>query len=143
VIRTPIEIDAAELRREALKHAARPLTGAHAAAEGAMDREDSAHAADDRVAEDQEQAGRGPGILEGVADAPKSFRDAYQPPAEYPQSVHVNPGDFRRGPVTGGHEALSPGWQPPSPGPAPHAPTPWAYLGQPPGNHPSTSGDCA
>jgi hypothetical protein len=126
VIRTPFEIDTDELRRAALKHVGPPLTGAHAAAEGSMVDSD-----DDPVTESQEEAGRGPGIREGVADLPKAFRDAYAPPADYPRSVAVHPEDFRRGPVRAGHEALSPGYEPPLsfPAPPPQPPAPWAYLG--------------
>jgi hypothetical protein len=107
VIRSHLERDADELRHWALKNAGPPLTAAHAAAEGAMDD------GDDPVTEAQEEAGRGPGIREGVAEVPKAFRGAYEPPADYPQPIRVSPEAFRRGPVMAGHDALSPGYEPP------------------------------
>jgi hypothetical protein len=123
VIRSPLEQDADELRREALKRAGPPLTPQHAACEGALDGEDRARsvrtADDDPVVEAQEEAGRGPGIREGVAELPKAFRDAYGPPADYPQPASVHPEVFRRGPITAGHDALSPGYGPPLSFPAP------------------------
>jgi hypothetical protein len=140
-VRTPFEIDADELRRDLLKHAGQPLTPAHAAAEGAVDEHGSS--ADDAVTEIQEEASRGPGIREGVAESSKAFRDAYSVPAEYPQPVQVSPEAFREGPVSAGHQADSPGWQPPSQGPPPRPTAPWAYLGQPSAHSPDMSGDCA
>jgi hypothetical protein len=96
----------------------------------------------DSAVEAQEEAGRGPGIREGVAELPKAFRDAYGVPAKYLQPVQVSPEAFRDGPVRAGHQADSPGGQPPSPGPPPRPSAPWAYLGQPV-RAPNTSGDCA
>jgi hypothetical protein len=52
------------------------------------------------------------------ADLTKAYRDAVCPPADYPQPARMSPEDFRRGPITEGHDALSAGYQPPSP-PAP------------------------
>jgi hypothetical protein len=129
VIRSPFEQDADELRREALKRAGQPLTPQHAACEAVVDSQDGSTgrlrrvrtADDDPAVEAQEEAGRGPGIREGAVEVPKAFRDAHQPPADYPHPVAVRPEDFRRGPITAGHDALSPGYGPPLSFPAPPA----------------------
>jgi hypothetical protein len=61
----------------------------------------------------QEEAGLGPGIREGVPAGSELRSGAYATPAEYPQPIRVSPEAFRRGPVTQGRAALSPGHEPP------------------------------
>ena len=93
------------------------------------------HDTDDWVTEAQEEAGLGPGIREGAAEIPKAFRDAYEPPADYPRPVMVHPEDFRNGPIRAGHDAVSPGYEPPLQFPAPPEPGPpglaWSTLQSP------------
>jgi hypothetical protein len=57
------------------------------------------------------QRGAGGGVAE--PDVTKAYRDAVCPPADIQQPERVNPEDFRRGPVLPGHDALSPGYEPP------------------------------
>jgi hypothetical protein len=73
-----------------------------------------------------------------VPAATKAFRDAYEPPAEYPQPIVVHPEDFRKGPLRAGHDAVSPGYEPPLSFRAPPEPRPgpggWSLAGtRPPG----------
>jgi hypothetical protein len=115
-VRTRGEYERDEIRKAASRRGKDGITPQHSAAAAGLEDGDR----DDEAAD-------GP-------DTAKAFRDAYEPPAEYPRPVAVHPEDFRKGPVREGHDAVSPGYEPPLSFPAPPQLRP-AYL--------TDHGDCA
>jgi hypothetical protein len=113
VILSRYEIAAAELRKAAQARARAGVTPAHASAAASLA---ACEGDGDGQAEDAE---RRRDRVQHLADpypddsAAKAYRDAYEVPADYPQPVRVSPEDFRRGPVRPGHDAPSPGYDPP------------------------------
>lgn len=100
------ELVAKQLREEAEERARRAVTPQHAACEAAVagDCDELARERARRVQHEADPVGE-----VATPDMDKAFRDAYLPPADYPQPVRVGPGDFRRGPITAGQDALGPG----------------------------------
>lgn len=102
--------------RQALKHA-QSLTPAHAAAEGAVD--EGAETAEQLRRRVQHEADPYTEPAEAPGAAALKTSGAYEVPSEYPQLRQLSPEVFRQGPITAGHDALSPGYEPPlSPLPA-------------------------
>ncbi len=112
---TPYEIEQ-RIAQQALK--AEALTPQHSAAEAAMG------GGDDDEAEEAERLRRRvqhladpysePTEAPEVAhvDVGKLYRQAVNVPTGFPPFGHVNPEAFRRGPVTAGQAAYSPGYDP-------------------------------
>jgi hypothetical protein len=138
-VKSTLEIDQM-WDRQALTHA-RSLTPAHAAAEGAID--EGAETAEQLRRRVQHEADPYTEPAEAPEVAGKAFRDAYEVPAEYPQVPPVPAEAFRRGPIRAGHDALSPGYEPPLSFPLPAVadhPGPGCFARTPmPGTGPGSS----
>jgi hypothetical protein len=133
---TPYEFEQRIAQRErALK--AEALTPQHSAAEAAMGGagEDEAEEAGERRERVQHLADPVPPEVPEVAhvDLGKVYRDAADAPSGYGSFGPVNPEAFRRGPVTEGHAAYSPGYDPSArPVPVPSAALSAAAVSRPP-----------
>lgn len=113
---TPYEIEQ-RIAQRAQMSKAEALTPAHSAAEAAMgtgDDDDEAEAAERLRRRIQHEADLYPPEVPEVAhaDLGKLYRQAVNVPEGYPPFGHVNPEAFRRGPITGGEAAYSPGYDP-------------------------------
>jgi hypothetical protein len=113
---SPLEIDQM-WDRQALKHA-QSLTPAHAAAEGAIDEGAETAGQLRRRVQHEADPYTEPAEIPGAATKTSG---AYEVPAEYPQLRQLSPEVFRQGPITAGHDALSPGYEPPLSFPLPAA----------------------
>lgn len=122
-MRTPFETDQliarqARARKAAEAEAATPLHSAAEAELGGTGEQDEAMQRRRRL---QHQVDPYPPEVPEVAhaDLGKLYRDAVDVPAGYPSFGPVNPEQFRRGPVTPGEAAYSPGGYDPSARPVP------------------------
>jgi hypothetical protein len=93
---------------------AEALTPGHAAAEGAMDDEETARRRRERVQHEADPYLHEEDLPEvAQADLPKAFNQAFDTPAGYPSMRTVNAEQFRRGPIADGEAAYSPAYSQP------------------------------